>query len=429
MKKSCGKTLTLSILMALLAGTVPVFAEDVTGQQVTIDQNQEGGLICGGHAMDGNALKNTLSILGSASITSKDINSSLNADNATVAGGYAENGNAISNTVNIRGTGNHEIGYIYGGFADSDSSTASGNQVTITGGTFQTHDIFGAADAITVNNNRISIGGDADITLTSTGPDGNGIYGGFTESDSSTARGNQVTFSGGTVRGAEFIAGAWADCTVDNQVTITDETLENDMLVAGGLGGDELVQGNAVSVDGKANLTVLGMAGGLNLDDRGGALGNQVAIGQDASVTAVAIGGGAAGASASQNLADIKGNVTGYLLGGGGVDGSSETAAVSGNVLNLENATLIPIQKEQAQSILNSTIGDDYEDLINALKKPGETIQAAGGALLDGGKATDNMVNLSGTMDLSKVNLYGWITPQDILTDPSSMRMGNIVTP
>lgn len=427
MKKRCGKTLTLSILMALLAGTVPVFAEDVTGQQVTIDQDQEGGLICGGYAMDGNALKNTLSILGSASITSKDINSSLNADNATVAGGYAENGNAISNTVNIRGTGNHEIGYIYGGFADSDSSTASGNQVTITGGTFQTHDIFGAADAITVNNNRISIGGDADITLTSTGPDGNGIYGGFTESDSSTARGNQVTFSGGTVRGAEFIAGAWADYTVDNQVTITDETLENDMLVAGGL-GYKLAQGNAASVAGKANLTVLGLAGGLSTDDdRGDALGNQVAIGQDASVTAVAIGGGAGG-SASQNLADIKGKVTGYLLGGGGVDGSSETAAVSGNVLNLENATLIPIQKEQAQSILKSTIDDDYENLINALKKPGESIQAAGGALLDGDKATDNMVNLSGTMDLSKVNLYGWITPQDILTDPSSMRMGNIVT-
>lgn len=427
MKKRCGKTLTLSILMALLAGTVPVFAEDVTGQQVTIDQNQEGGLICGGYAMDGNALKNTLSILGSASITSKDINSSLNADNATVAGGYAENGNAISNTVNIRGTGNHEIGYIYGGFADSDSSTASENQVTITGGTFQTHDIFGAADAITVNNNRISIGGDADITLTSTGPDGNGIYGGFTESDSSTARGNQVTFSGGTVRGAEFIAGAWADCTVDNQVTITDETLENAMLVAGGL-GYKLAQGNAASVAGKANLTVLGMAGGLSTDDdRGDALGNQVAIGQDASVTAVTIGGGAGG-SASQNLADIKGTVTGYLLGGGGVDGSSDTAAVSGNVLNLENATLIPIQKEQAQSILESTIDDDYEELINALKKPGETIQAAGGALLNGGKATDNMVNLSGTMDLSKTNLYGWITPQDIFTDPSSMDMGDIVT-
>lgn len=429
MKKSCGKTLTLSILMALLAGTVPVFAEDVTGQQVTIDQNQEGGLICGGHAMDGNALKNTLSILGSASITSKDINSSLNADNATVAGGYAENGNAISNTVNIRGTGNHEIGYIYGGFADSDSSTASGNQVTITGGTFQTHDIFGgAAEDATINNNRISIGGDANITLTSTGPDGNGIYGGFTESDSATASGNQVIFNGGTVKGAEFIVGAWAYRTVDNQVTITDETLENDMLVAGGLGYN-LAQGNAASVAGKANLTVLGLAGGLSTDDdRGDALGNQVAIGQDASVTAVAIGGGAAGASASQNLADIKGTVTGYLLGGGGVDGSSETAAVSGNVLNLENATLIPIQKEQAQSILESTIDDDYENLINALKKPGETIQAAGGALLEGGKATDNMVNLSGTMDLSKVNLYGWITPQDILTDPSSMDMEDIVT-
>ena len=439
MKKSCGKTLTLSILMALLAGTVPVFAEDVTGQQVTIDQDQEGGLICGGHAMDGNALKNTLSILGSASITSKDINSSVTANNATVAGGYAENGDAIGNTVNISGTRNHEIGYIYGGELRTYNHTsspitqeASGNQLTITGGKVKTHFIFGGSAygdiKVIVNNNRISIGDGADITLTSTGPDGNGIYGGFADSDSSTASGNQVIFSGGTVRGAEFIAGAEAYHTVDNQVTITDGILENDMLVAGGLGGDKLVQGNAVSVDGKANLTVLGMAGGLNLDDSGGALGNQVAIGQDASVTAVAIGGGAAGASASQNLADIKGNVTGYLLGGGGVDGSSETAAVSGNVLNLENATLIPIQKEQAQSILNSTIGNDYEDLINALKKPGETIQAAGGALLDGGKATDNMVNLSGTMDLSKVNLYGWITPQDILTDPSSMRMGNIVT-
>lgn len=166
MKKRCGKTLTLSILMALLAGTVPVFAEDVTGQQVTIDQDQEGGLIYGGHSTDGNALNNTLSILGSASITSKDIDSSLTDNNATVAGGYAENGDAISNTVNISGTGNHEIGYIYGGFADSDSSTASENQVTITGGTFKTHDIFGgAAEDATINNNRISIGGDANITL------------------------------------------------------------------------------------------------------------------------------------------------------------------------------------------------------------------------------------------------------------------------
>lgn len=369
MKKRCGKTLTLSILMALLAGTVPAFAGDVTGQQVTIDQDQKGGLICGGHAMDGNALNNTLSILGSASITSKDFNSSVTASNATVAGGYAENGNAISNTVKFSGTGNHEIGYIYGGVLKNKSY----------------------------------------------------------ETTTQEASGNQVIFSGGTVRGAEFIAGAEAYHTVDNQVTITDGILENAMLVAGGLGGDKLVQGNAVSVAGKANLTVLGMAGGLNFDDSGDALGNQVAIGQDASVTAVAIGGGA-GASASQNLADIKGKVTGYLLGGGGVDGSSETAAVSSNVLNLENATLIPIQKEQAQSILKSTIDEDYEDLINALKKPGESIQAAGGALLEGGKATDNMVNLSGTMDLSKVNLYGWITPQDILTYPSSMEMGDIVT-
>lgn len=320
--------------------------------------------------------------------------------------------------------GSSDIG---GGYAPYVSSTASGNQVTLSKGKIIGAEyIYGGWVGDNAEDNMVTIGDGADITFSDdVGPGGSGIVGGHADSKAS---GNQVIFSGGTVRGAEFIIGAEASHTVDNQVTITDGTLENAMLVAGGLGGDELVQGNAVSVDGKANLTVLGMAGGLNLDDRGGALGNQVVIGQDASVTAVAIGGGAAGASASQNLADIKGNVTGYLLGGGGVDGSFKTAAVSGNVLNLENATLIPIQKEQAQSILKSTIDEEYEDLINALKKPGESIQAAGGALLDGGEAKNNMVNLSGTMDLSKVNLYGWITPQDILTDPSSMGMGDIVT-
>ena len=40
MKRTCGKTLTLTILAAILAGTVPAFAGDVIGQQVTVDKDR-----------------------------------------------------------------------------------------------------------------------------------------------------------------------------------------------------------------------------------------------------------------------------------------------------------------------------------------------------------------------------------------------------
>ena len=162
---------------------------------------------------------------------------------------------------------------------------------------------------------------------------------------------------------------------MDNHVSITGGKLENNMVMVGGY-GSTLAQGNTVSVDEKADVPVLGLAGGYALR----AESNQVSIGQDAAVTAIAVGG-AVGGSVSHNLVDVKGTVTSYLLGGAGTFEGQSSDVASGNVLNLEGAKLIPIQKEKVLSMVKNTVGDGYEEDVNEimqqLKNPGETIQVA----------------------------------------------------
>ena len=405
MRRICGKKLTFAVVASLLAGTVPAWAADVTGQQVTVDEDRTENLLYGGDTASGNASKNTLSVTGSASITDNDMSS----------GGYAENGEAVGNQVNFSSSGSHQIEAVFGGYG---RTKASENQVSITNGKFDSQLIYGGFSESAADNNKVSIGGTADITLTISGPDGDGIYGGYVEGTSSTvtstAKGNQVFFSGGTVRGAEFIAGGYADNVMDNHVSITGGKLENNMVTVGGY-GSTLAQGNVVSVDGKADISALGLAGGYAET----AESNRVSIGQDAAVTSIAVGG-VVGVAVSHNLVDVKGTVTSYLLGGAGTFGGQSSDVASGNVLNLEGAKLVPLQKDQALSIGKDWgIEEDVNQIMQQLKNPGETIQVAGGALMYGGKAQDNMVNLSGTMDLSRANLYGWLTPLDIAKDPS----------
>lgn len=394
MKKRCGKTLTLSILMALLAGTVPVFAEDVTGQQVTIDQNQEGGLICGGHAKYGNASNNTLSILGSASITS------LNSDNATVAGGYAEDGDAIGNTVNISSTGNHEIGGIYGGalinksWETSIDKNASGNQLTITGGTFSINNgIFGGAAPgdtkgiieATINNNRISIGDGADITLTSKGW-GNYICGGFSSSGlSSTANGNQVTLKG-TIKGAGYICGGMVSHTAEN------------------------------------NMVTIGDGADITFSDRGPGAEN-------------GIFGGYADATdstqASGNQVTLKGKIKGdgvtYKICGGLAGTAEDNMVTIGDGANITFITFSDV--DPGENGISGGYAYSSEARGNQVTLSGGTIKEAkfiAGAMVNGPTANDNMVNLSGTMDLDKNNLYGWfaLSDNDITHSGNTLNVG-----
>ena len=113
---------------------------------------------------------------------------------------------------------------IFGGYAYS--STASGNQVTLKGtikGDGATYKICGGV-AGTAENNMVTIGDGANITFITfrdVDPGENGISGGYAYS--STASGNQVTLSGGTITEAKFIAGAMVDGPTanDNMVNLS----------------------------------------------------------------------------------------------------------------------------------------------------------------------------------------------------------------
>ena len=168
MKRTCGKTLTLTILAAILAGTVPAFAGDVNEQQVTIDKDRTESLLCGGYTASGNASRNTLFVTGSASITADE----------GAGGGYAEAGETIGNQVNFSSSGSHQIEAVFGGCG---RTKASENQVSITNGKFDSQLIYGGFSESAADNNKVSFGGTADITLTSNSPAGDGIYGGYAD--------------------------------------------------------------------------------------------------------------------------------------------------------------------------------------------------------------------------------------------------------
>ena len=261
--------------------------------------------------------------------------------------------------------------------------------MTITGGTFKTHDIFGgeaqgsgSANA-NINNNTIFIGDGADITLTATGPDGNGIYGGFASSDSFKASGNQVAISGGTIKDvASIYGGMVGDTAVDNMVTIgdgADITFSDDV----GPGGSGIVGGGASSDSSKAsgNQVTLskGTIEGVGYIYGGAAseaVNNMVTIGDGADIT----------------FSDDVGPGGSGIVGGGA---SSDSSKASGNQVTLSGGTI-----KEAKFIA--------------------------GAMVNGPTANDNMVNLSGTMDLDKNNLYGWfaLSDNDITHSGNTLNVG-----
>ena len=480
----------------------------------------------GGYAENGNASHNTLSVSGGTSVS----------DTQYAAGGYAENGDATGNQVTFTSSGAQQIGEIYGGMAypqsahQSAAHKANENQVTITGGTFASHSIFGGYSNSVANDNKVSIGGSADITLTSGHPGAYGIFGGYSDADSSTAERNQVSISGGTIKGADFLVGALSDNVVDNKVSITGGKLENNREIAGGYAeagnasrnilsvsgsasimGNQYVAGgysngtgianenqvsitdgtlntafitggiaetsannNTVAIGGNAIVTFSstdsyatkmisggytysheGQGNGNRVDITGGqishanmlvggatAVGNDISnnhvtitggqiedtqyilggmggesninqentvtIGKDAVVTAAIIGGGYMADSVLNNMVTVSGTVTGYMIGGSVLG----RGIVSGNVLNLAGAALNTLSQTDT-SLIGFLKEDGYKEI-------GESIQAVGGSLGEYGiKAQDNRINLSGSMDLSKTNLYGWSTDVDMKQDAS----------
>ena len=151
--------------------------DDATGNTVTISGGTVSSTVYGGCAD------------GSGSATGNTVNISDGTFNGDVFGGYSTgSGAAEKNTVTIS-DGTFSYTDIFGGY--SDSGYAKHNEVVISGvkesSTFDT--IYGGIAGGDAENNRVTLGA-GNATYESS------IYGGY--SDSGNATGNIVTISGGT---------------------------------------------------------------------------------------------------------------------------------------------------------------------------------------------------------------------------------------
>lgn len=338
---------------------------------------------------------------------------------------YKADYHAYHNEVDFESDGISSIhGDICGGWAEKASGE---NKVTFNNGTISLEgDIIGgnsrggnSSDARSFKNS-VFVRNKAELHI-----DGE-IIGG--DGDSSATQNQVVIATDKPVTGTVAIMGGAGETSKHNLVSIQNSSIESGYYIAGGEGAIDCSK-NTVILGGKATVSALGITGGFiyNDEDDGGqysAEENLVSLDSPASVTAVAVGGGAA-INASRNFLDLKGTVHGYLLAGAGACNENDyfkagSSTVTGNVVNLAGAKLVPIKLDDPL-IKDYTESEDYKPYVGLLKKPGESIHVGGGALLVGGKAKDNTVNLSGTMDLSQANLYGWITGPELLENPSEL--------
>ena len=184
------------------------------------------GQIFGGFADDAGDVKNSTVTITGGTVT------------RYVYGGQSDYGAVTGNTVKISG-GTVTIS-VYGG--QSDYGEVSDNTVTITSGSTVENSVYGGQSSSgEVSDNRVTITG---------GTVKNRVYGGYSWS---AATGNTVTISGGTVGtvdSSSSVYGGWSSSgeVSDNTVTITGGTVSGD--VYGGWSNGGAVTGNTVTISG-----------------------------------------------------------------------------------------------------------------------------------------------------------------------------------
>lgn len=474
MTRAGKKTLTLAVLVTIMAGAVPAQASnwDEWGRHahgglfdrdshLLIDEDISGSYFAGGYAHDNGTFAHAAVENDSISITNGTITLVEGSQppyvfNGPEVVGGTGTGLAQNNNVTVSGNGkiyggNVSAAGIYGGRSSWDRAVNNRVSITDHGALVQIYEVTGGASGAKgetnsdVSDNYVSFDSDGQSEVRY-------IYGG---NALEVANHNGVSITNGVLTAENIIGGfssywdalrnyVWigenAELHIDtgtiiggkgetahqNQVSIQDSKIEKCWYMTGAI-SNNVTNNNRFSLQGIASVSSLGIAGGFSWAEdslKAEAKENIVSIDPEASATAVVIGGGA-GPNATKNILALDGTVHAYLLGGGGAYDpqnyfSSEHAEANGNVVNLAGAKLVPIKLDDPL-LKEYTEDEDYKPYIDWLKKAGDSLYVTGGALLVGGKAQDNMVNLSGTMDLSQANLYGWITGPEILEDSSKL--------
>ena len=241
------------------AGVIGGYAEtyNAANNRITISSGEFEGLFNGGYAASGNATDNIVNISG-GTITGEinggyalDANKQVKDNHVNITGGYISSAIVTSP---VPGENEIPTGGIYGGRANGESSTVTGNSVIISGNTcvdnmYEQAIISGGradGESSTVTGNSVIISGGT-IRYS-------GISGGTTSREEGEVKGNNVTVSGGTLCNIDISGGraTGGNSTIEgNSVTICGGTLWNIDIYGGSEDGEKsTVKGNSVTVSG-----------------------------------------------------------------------------------------------------------------------------------------------------------------------------------
>ena len=277
-------------------------------------------------------------------------------------------------TGHVEMTGGTVGGEVYGGFAE-DAADVKDSTVTITGGTVDSSSSVygGCGNGGEATGNRVTITGG-----TVTGY----VYGGRMENGN--ASGNTVTISDGTVNNGIYGGWGYTDAT-NNRVTITGGTVKGD--VYGGRMENGNASGNTVTISGgKVGGDVYG---GWSWNGSGEVSGNTVALLGSANVSEASLYG------SNKAVIGYDGNT---LL----IDGWSGSAK---SVKNFDEVTFRNIRWQTGGTVLNITNNTQEDSLENTTVKVEQLSMAGGTELQTDGSMTfikgDNLGIQKGNVDVA----------------------------
>ena len=446
-------------------GTGNVGGED-NGNTVTITGGTVSGDAIGGYSRKSDATGNTVELKDGTTLSV----------GGNIYGGYASEdngtgGSANKNKVTISAGTVGTVGgnkNVYGGLSAVD--TASTNEVTITGGTINSSNIYGGNSQKGNDNNEVTITGGTinseyiyggyscfaglshNNTVNFSGTNTAAkIIGGYSDSASGTATGNTVNITGGKVDSAN--GGKTEGSSRDNHVNITNGSIiTNDAI--GGYGEQGEVTGNTVEYTGTGNSLVQNIYGGegfvgkvenntvtinsgtVNTNAYGGYSNetgevnkNKVYI-KGGTVTGKAYGGysesGDVGGVDSDDGNTV--TITGGTVSGDAIGGYSKKSDATGNTVELKDGTTLSV---------GGTIYGGYADVDNgtggSANKNKVTISAGTvsqniyGGYSEIGTASTNTVTITG-VPINSGYIYGGYSASGSISENNTVNFSGTTT-
>ena len=362
-----------------------------------------GGNVSAAYSRDGDANHNTVYVTD-ASITGgiwvgETTNGAANNNSAYISGatiggnitaGWSAGGGIAGNRVEV--SSSSVSGFIYGGYmASGGSSDVTNNRVDVVAST-----VVGRVYGGYMAGSGDVVGNVARITDSSVTSSTSRVFGGQSLG-SGDVNENGIYISNTSIN--SFVYGGYADKggVAGNHVEVlAGSSIAN--VVYGGFGatnstGD--VVGNTVRIVDSATSTRV--VGGASTGSSGDTNENRVYVyGASTTIGGSITGGSSSNGSANGNIVTIaEGTISGAVIGG------SAGVETSGNMVTVFGGSTGDVIGGRNAAVANG----------NRILLSGGTISGvvAGADLLPNGVANDNIVTLSGTVDLSSAFVLGWL--------------------